>query len=104
MTLDQFWNQEPALVIPYRRAEEHRLRRRERELWSQGLYLRSAVASLLCEGASYPEAPLPVTKDEAEARRRQQEAARLALEKAHMAQWVAEFQRRKEGEAHGDRD
>lgn len=102
MPLEEFWHGEPASVIQYRAAEEHRKRRRERELWSQGRYFLYAVASIFCEGVSYPDQPWPVTRQEAEERQKQEEQTRLEAEQLKMRQWVEDFRTRKEGENHGN--
>lgn len=43
MTADQFWNDDPTLVIYYRKAEELRNERRNQELWLQGMYIYEAL-------------------------------------------------------------
>lgn len=77
MTYDEFWNGQPKLVIAYRKAEEHRIRRSNFEQWRMGIYISNALQAtvgnmLRKKGSkpfSYPDQPLSVTAEEAEARR-----------------------------------
>ena len=44
MTYDQFWINDPCLVIPYQKAYKLRLEQRNQDLWLQGLYNHSAFS------------------------------------------------------------
>lgn len=103
MPLEQFWDGDPKIAICYRKAEEHRLRSRERELWRQGLYLQCAIASAFSESVRYPDRPEPVTREEAERRRRLEEQEALEKEKQQLFLWAETCRNREEG-ADGNRD
>lgn len=72
MTYDQFWNDDPTLVIYYRKADEMKIERRNQELWLQGLYVYEAlcdVAPMLhamakkgTKARPYPEQPYAITE------------------------------------------
>lgn len=46
MTYEQFWNDDPTLVIYYRKAAEMQLERKNQELWLQGLYVYEAICDV----------------------------------------------------------
>lgn len=85
MTADEFWNQDSTLVKFYRRADELRKKRKNEELWLQGLYVYQAImraAPILHAFAkpgtkAYPylDKPIPLTEEEA---KRREEAERIA--------------------------
>lgn len=88
MTLDEFWNGDPRLVLTYIQAEIIRVRRKQRELWHEGIYTAQAIASVFSKEASYFKEPLPDTVqdiEEYEARRRAEELERL---KASFMVWA----------------
>lgn len=88
MTWSQFWEDEPKLAIAYRKADVIRKRRKNEELWLQGLYvaesLKSTVGNMFSKNAKhqYPEEPFPITVDEQKERREREEKARLERMKA----------------------
>lgn len=89
MTYDQFWNDDPTLVIYYRQAEEIRVERKNQELWLQGLYIYEAlcdVAPILhamakkgTKARPYSEKPYAIT--ETQRRREKEEQEREVSEK-----------------------
>lgn len=82
MTYEQFWLDDPRLVIFYRRADEIKRRRMNEELWLAGIYtaeaLSSTVGNMFSKGQKhqYPSEPKPITKDEVEERRLREQKAR----------------------------
>ena len=92
MTYDQFWNDDPSLVIYYRKANELTIERKNQELWLQGLYIYEAlcdVAPLLHSMAKkgtkarpYPEQPYTIT--EKQRKREKEEQERRVAEKGKM--------------------
>lgn len=46
MSAEQYWNGDPTLVKYYRKAEEIRTERVNRELWLQGMYIYEAFADV----------------------------------------------------------
>lgn len=81
MSYEQFWYGSPELVIPYRRADEIRRRRRNEELWLAGMYTADALASTVGNMFSkqkynYPSEPRPITLSEAKERRERERRAK----------------------------
>ena len=90
MTYDEFWNQDVRLVEVYRKAAELRDKRRNQELWLQGMYIYEALcdASPLFrfstkKGSIKPEPyvkePYPITAGEV--KEREEREARLKEER-----------------------
>ena len=88
MTWSQFWIDDPTLVIAYRKAEMLRKRRRNEELWLEGIYvaeaLNATVGNMFSKGQKhpYPAEPFPLTADEQQERREREEKARMEHLKA----------------------
>lgn len=71
MTADQFWNDDPTLVIYYRKAAELKNERMNQELWLQGMYIYEALCdvspimnAMAKKGTKphpYPESPYPIS-------------------------------------------
>jgi len=99
MTYDQFWNEDCALVRFYRKADELQRKRRNEELWLQGMYVYDAlccVAPILhafaksgTKPTAYPDRPYPITKAEVEAERERQEQLEVERLKAQFQSMVA---------------
>ena len=70
MTYDLFWNDRPELVKAYREAFEINNKKRNQELWMQGIYFQAAIGSTVGNMFSksaknkYPDAPLPITMED----------------------------------------
>lgn len=88
MTWTQFWVDEPELAVAYRKAEMIRKRRKNEELWLQGIYvaeaLNATVGNMFNKGQKnqYPDEPLPITADEQQERREREERNRMERMKA----------------------
>jgi hypothetical protein len=88
MTWTQFWIDEPELAVAYRKAEMIRKRRRNEELWLQGIYVAEALKATVCnmfnkgQKNQYPDEPLPITADEQQERREREERNRMERMKA----------------------
>ena len=106
MTYDEFWNKDVRLVEVYRKAQELREKRRNQELWLQGMYVYEALCDAsplfrfsMKRGTIKPEPyvkePYPITA--AEVREREEREARLKEErlKAEFAYFVEQMQKRK---------
>lgn len=90
MTYDEFWNQDVKLVEVYRKAMELREKRRNQELWLQGMYIYEALCDAsplfrfsMKKGTVKPEPyvkePYPITAEEV--REREERDARLKEER-----------------------
>lgn len=90
MTYDEFWNQDVGLVEVYRKAMELRDKRRNQELWLQGMYIYEALCDAsplfrfsMKKGSIKPEPyvkePYPITA--AEVREREEREARAKEER-----------------------
>ena len=92
MTWDEFWYESIDRLQAYWQANQFSIERRNQELWLQGLYSRSAVASCLDKKFKYPEKPQRVTEmtdAEAEAEsKRKLEHMRTVLNE-HKRRWDA---------------
>ena len=88
MTWTQFWMDEPELAIAYRKAEAIKKRRKNEELWLEGMYmaeaLRATVGNMFSKGQKYPypAEPFPITATEQQERRERAEKARMERMKA----------------------
>jgi len=88
MTWTQFWVEEPELAIAYRKADAIRKRRKNEELWLQGMYvaeaLNATVGNMFSKGQKhpYPAEPFPLTVDEQRERREREERNRMERMKA----------------------
>lgn len=88
MTWTQFWIDEPELAIAYRKADAIKKRRKNEELWLEGMYmaeaLRATVGNMFSKGQkyTYPVEPFPITADEQRERREREEKARMERMKA----------------------
>lgn len=111
MSYDEFWNQDVCLVKMYRKANDLRDRRRNQELWLQGMYVYEALCDAsplfrfsmkkgIVKPEPYAKEPYPITAEEV--REREEREARLKEErlKAEFAQFVENMRRKMPSEAH----
>ena len=88
MTWTQFWIDEPDLAIAYRKAEAIKKRRKNEELWLEGIYMAEAISAtvgnMFSKGQKhpYPSEPFPITAAEQQERRERAEKARMERMKA----------------------
>lgn len=88
MTYEQFWDGDVFLAAAYRKADMIRRRRRNEELWLEGIYMAEAlsatVGNMFAKGNKhqYPSEPFPLTADEQKERREREEKARMERMKA----------------------
>ena len=71
MSSKEFWDDDVELINAYYKAEQYRQVKLNNQLWLQGIYFRSAVASCLSKGAKYPDKPMPLTEMEIENAKKQ---------------------------------
>lgn len=88
MTYELFWLEDPNLVKAYRSADRIRRRRRNEEMWLQGIYmveaLGSTVGNMFAKGAKhqYPTEPFPITLEEQQERKEREQKAQMERIKA----------------------
>lgn len=113
MSYDEFWNQDVELVEAYREAQELRERRRNQELWLQGMYIYEALCDAsplfrfsMKKGTVKPEPyakePYPITA--AEIREREEREQRRMQErlKADFAAFAEAMRKKMSSETHPD--
>lgn len=88
MTYELFWHGESHLVKAYREADAIRKRRRNEELWWEGLYTTEALKATVCnmfakgQPFQYPEEPFPITEEEQRERQEREQKAKMERIKA----------------------
>lgn len=113
MTYDEFWNQDVGLTEVYREANELRDKRRNQELWLQGMYIYEALCDAsplfrfsMKKGTVKPEPyvkePYPITASEVKARKEQEARQKEERFKAEFARFAEQMRRKMPGEAHPD--
>ncbi len=115
MSYDEFWNQDVHRVKAYRKAYELHEKRRNQELWLQGMYFYEALCDAsplfrftMKKGSIKPEPymkePFPLT--EADVRERKEREARMREErlKAEFAAFVERMRKKMPQEAHSLND
>lgn len=92
MTWDEFWHESLDRLQAYWQANQFSIERRNQELWLQGLYIRSAVASCLDKKFKYPDKPQRITEmtedEQAAADKRKIDHMRAVLAE-HKRRWDA---------------
>lgn len=88
MTYEQFWDGDVHMAKVYREADTIRRRRRNEEMWVEGMYmveaLSATVGNMFSKGTKhqYPSEPIPITREEQEERKEREEKARIERIKA----------------------
>lgn len=105
MTYDQYWNDDPTLVIYYRKADEMRIERKNQELWLQGMYIYEALCDVApimhamakkgTKARPYTEQPYAIT--EKQRRREIEEKERKVANKGK--RMMEMFMKRSKGES-----
>ena len=96
MTYDEFWNQDVKLVEVYRKAMELREKRRNQELWLQGMYIYEALCDAsplfrfsmkkgVVKPEPYAKEPYPITATEVREREERDARAKEERLKAEFA-------------------
>lgn len=80
MTYDQYWYGDYTMLIHYHNAEKIRQRKRNNEMWVQGMYIYHAVGDLVPiinpfskehRAKPYLKQPIPLTQEEQEEQERE---------------------------------
>jgi hypothetical protein len=113
MTYDEFWNQDVSLVVVYRKAQELRDKRRNQELWMQGMYIYEALCDAsplfrftMKKGSIKPEPyvkePYPITAEEVRNREEREVRKKEERLKAEFAAFAEQMRKKMPIEAHPD--
>lgn len=111
MTYDEFWNQDVDMVATYRTAAELRDKRRNQELWLQGMYIYEALCDAsplfrfsMKKGTVRPEPyvkePYPITAAEQRAREEREARNKEERLKAEFALFAEQLRKKMPPEAH----
>ena len=111
MTYDEFWNQDVRLVEMYRRAAELRDKRRNQELWLQGMYIYEALCDAsplfrfsmkkgMVRPEPYVKEPYPITAAEAKAKKEKEARQKGERLKAEFALFAERMRKKMPPEAH----
>lgn len=88
MSYVQFWEEDPRIAVFYRKADEIQRKRRNQELWLEGIYmshaLNATVGNMFRKGnkEEYPNEPIPITVAEQAERKEREQKARMERLKA----------------------
>ena len=98
MPYDLFWNGDVSAVIDYRKAEEYRVKRKNEEMWLQGMYVYNAVYSVSpvlhafaksgTKPYPYMSEPLPITREQETKKQKSEQAMGDAKAKAFMEMFM----------------
>lgn len=74
MSYEQFWYDEPRLVVAYIKAHKYHIQQKNEELWLQGLYVYNAFGTVMANAfkdkgktpAKYLEKPIDIFPKQAE--------------------------------------
>jgi hypothetical protein len=104
MTPEQYWDGDPLLAKYYRQAEEIRNKRRNQELWLQGMYIYEALCNVSpvlqafakkgTKPLPYPDHPYSLTTKEREDERKLQEQRDREKARRYMEAQMARLNKR----------
>ena len=111
MSYDEFWNQDVSRVKAYRKAYELREKRRNQELWLQGMYVYEALCDAsplfrftMKKGSIQPEPyvkePYPITTAEVREREERKAREKEARFKAEFAVFAEHLRKKMSQETH----
>ena len=111
MSYDEFWNQDVSMAKAYRKAYELREKRRNQELWMQGMYFYEALCDAsplfrftMKKGIIRPEPylkePYPITAAEVREREEREARAREERIKAGFAMFAEQIRKKMSQETH----
>lgn len=92
MNYEQFWNDRVELAKAYRESHKLEMKRKNEELWLNGVYqmkaLKSTVGNMFLkkgdEPHQYPKEPLPLTEKEIKAKQLAEEEAKIEAMKQRL--------------------
>lgn len=113
MTYDEFWNGDVSMVKAYRKANELRDKRRNQELWLQGMYVYEALCDAsplfrftMKKGSIKPEPyvkePFPITEAEVRERKEREQREKEERLKAQFMAFAERVRKKMSQETHPD--
>lgn len=106
MSKDEYWNDDPMLVIPYRKAYQLKQKRENYNAWLQGMYFYDAltkVAPILnafaksgTRAETYPSEPYPFDEEEKKERERKEEERIRKEQLEHFKAMIANINKEKQ--------
>ena len=104
MTPEQYWDGDPLLAKYYRQADELKRKRRNQEMWLQGMYIYEALCDVApifhafakrgTKPTPYPDHPYSLTTQEREDEEKLQEKRELAKARRYMEAQMAKLNKR----------
>ena len=104
MTPEQYWDGDPHLAKYYRQADELKRKRRNQEMWLQGMYIYEALCDVApifhafakrgTKPTPYPDHPYSLTNKEREDEEKQQEKRELDKARRYMDAQMAKLNKR----------
>ena len=104
MTYEQYWDGDPALPKYYRKADEIQRKRRNQELWLQGMYIYDALCDVApvfhafakkgTKPKPYPDHPYALTNHDREEEREMLEKREREKARRYMEAKMAEINKR----------
>lgn len=101
MTFDQYWNADSTLVTYYRKAYELQRKQKNEMLWLQGMYFYEALCKVSpifrdfaksgTRAIAYGTQPYPITKEDADRRRLEQQKALRDKFKSKISAYAVNF-------------
>lgn len=98
MSYDMYWNGDVSAAVDYRKAEEYRIKRRNEEMWMQGLYVYNAICSVSpvlhafaksgTKPQPYMSEPFPITREQETKKQQSKQAMGDAKAKAFMEMFM----------------
>ena len=97
MTYDQYWFGDPLMVRAFHKADQLRRKREDENAWLYGLYVKTAIESILSQAfkksgqtpVEYPEEPVSMAHDREVQEAREQRAKEN--EKVFALAWMTSF-------------
>lgn len=97
MSYDEYWYGSTRMHIAYRKKYEIEQRKQNEMMWLSGLYMRSAIASVLSDKAEYFDEPLPLTEEDMAERERQEKMKAVRQFDAYARAFNRNFKAKHEG-------
>jgi len=105
MSYDEFWNQDVLMAKAYRKANELRDKKRNQELWLQGMYIYEALCNVSplfrfnmkkgqIKPEPYPKEPYPITAIEVKEREERDRRIKEEQLKAEFAAFIERMRKK----------